>query len=168
MSYIFRKQLDIIEKSTVNVEENLKNEIKNVSSLFEEKVNNLKATYEEETIYYKEKLKYMAEQHSNEIKLLKEIQNQKLEELKSEHAMQIDYIKEMKQKETNLLNEGHVLSQKIDAGIEMLGHNVKVVHEIEEKVNQRYDVLASARERSIQSKEKEVICKYNSQIRKNH
>lgn len=162
MEESYKKQLDIIEKSTVNVEENLKNEIKNVSSLFEEKVNNLKATYEEETIYYKEKLKYMAEQHSNEIKLLKEIQNQKLEELKSEHAMQIDYIKEMKQKETNLLNEGHVLSQKIDAGIEMLGHNVKVVHEIEEKVNQRYDVLASARERSIQSKEKEVILMKNA------
>ncbi|CAG9833786.1 unnamed protein product [Diabrotica balteata] len=146
-------------KGSVNVEENLRNELKNITSFFKEKFSAFKVNNEEQITYYKEKMETMEEQHRNEIKLLKDVYTQKLEDIKAEHVMQIDYIKEMKQRETSFLGEGPVLTQKIDAGIELLGHNVKVLQGIEEKVIQNYDVLALAREQSIQTKEKEILQK---------
>ncbi|CAG9859178.1 unnamed protein product [Phyllotreta striolata] len=162
MEESYKKQLDLIEKSSSNVEESLKIEMKNVSDLLEGKVNNIKANYEEEIAYYKEKLKSMEEQHAKELKLAKEMHDRRFEELKAEHLTQIDYIKEMKEKEMKLIDEGQVLSQKIDSGIAMLGQNVKILCDIEGKVNQRSDVVTLAREQSLQSKEQEIAMMRNA------
>ncbi|XP_072393608.1 uncharacterized protein twy isoform X2 [Diabrotica undecimpunctata] len=157
MEESYKKQMDLIERGSVSVEENLRNELKNITSFFEEKFSTFKVNNEEQITYYKEKMETMEEQHRNEMKLLKDVYTQKLEDIKAEHVMQIDYIKEMKQRETSLLGEGPVLTQKVDAGIELLGHNVRLLQGIEEKVIQNYDVLALAREQSIQTKEKEIL-----------
>ncbi|XP_028134917.1 fas-binding factor 1-like [Diabrotica virgifera virgifera] len=157
MEESYKKQMDLIERGSVSVEENLRNELKNITSFFEEKFNTFKVNNEEQITYYKEKMETMEEQHRNEMKVVKDVYTQKLDDIKAEHVMQIDYIKEMKQKETSLLDEGHVLTQKLDTGINLLGHNVKVLQGIEEKVIHNYDVLALAREQSIQTKEKEIL-----------
>ncbi|XP_057652983.1 fas-binding factor 1-like [Diorhabda carinulata] len=157
MEESYKKQMDMVEKSAANVEENVQKELKNLEDLYDKKLQNFKTNYDEEISYYKEKIKILEEQYKNEIKIIKDVHAEKIDELKSEHAVQIDYIKQMKTKEDNLLREGHELSQKIDTGINILGNNLQILQGIEDKVIKNYDVLALAREQSIQAKEKEII-----------
>ncbi|CAH1155719.1 unnamed protein product [Phaedon cochleariae] len=158
----FKKQLDMAEKSNSALEERLQNELKNISQMLEEKIKSMRNKYEEELSYYEERNRTIEEQYQNEIRLLKEKHTVNIEEIKHDHSTQIEYIKEMMRKESNLLGDGHMFTQRIDSGIEMLSKSTKILQEMEEKVAQNYDVLTMARENSIESKEKEIILMRNA------
>nr|XP_023014910.1 fas-binding factor 1-like [Leptinotarsa decemlineata] len=162
MEESYKKQIDLVEKSSSALEDKLQNELKTMSEIFDEKVTALRKKHEEEIAHYEEKMKECKQKHSEEIKSLRDNHRKVIEEIKLDHDNQIDYIKEMKRKEQNILENGSILTEKIDSGIEMLTSSTKTLQEIEEKVYQTHDVLAIAREKSIESKEKEIVLMRNT------
>ncbi|KAG5896351.1 hypothetical protein JTB14_005829 [Gonioctena quinquepunctata] len=162
MEESYKKQIDLAEKSASAMEEKLQNELKIMSEMFDEKLKVLKSKHEEEFAHGKEKMKALEEQHNDEIKSFKENRSRIVEEMKMDHETQIIYIKEMKQREHDVLSNGNMFAEKIDSGIEMLTNSTRTLQEIEEKVFRTNDVLLIAREKSIESKEKEIILMRNA------
>lgn len=72
----------------------------------------------------------------------------------------IDNLKRVKAAEVSAMENGSEYSKKLDMGLERLLENSRELEAIGGKVRAEYGVLAVAREASIESREKEVYCKY--------
>ncbi|KAJ8941283.1 hypothetical protein NQ318_016948 [Aromia moschata] len=154
MEESYKKQIALLEKSTEMLEEKLNNEITTLSKHFEEKINTINRNCNEEISYYKQKIITIEEQHNSEIKLIKENHIQAVEEMKRDHVTQIQYLKEFKQQEKDLLKDGLIYAQKLDSSIEILNSNTKALEVVQDKLINNYDIISTARENSIESKEK--------------
>ncbi|KAJ8916901.1 hypothetical protein NQ315_013370 [Exocentrus adspersus] len=151
------KQISLLEQFSLDLEDKLKTEIIRITALFEENINTVNKNYNEEIMFYKNKVNIMEEQHVKDIELLKNNHSRVLEEIKSEHALHIEYLKQFHKREMEISADGQLYSKKLDNGIEILNSTATVLQEVNEKINKESDVISIARQSSIESREKEII-----------
>lgn len=142
-----------------SVENRLKSEIDYLHTSYLEKFEQLKQNHKQEVQKYKQKIEEMAVLQSNELKSIRESHDKIIEEIKYEYNTLIENIKLTKQSETQLFQNSVEYSQKLDASLQLLDTNSKLLIGVREKVSGDYSILSVAREESLRAKEEEIKCK---------
>lgn len=131
-------------------------EIENSTKLYQEKIDYLKHEHSEELKHWTDRMKSIDQKHQEDLESMKENHSRMIREVKDEFLDQLERFKEHRSHETELFAHSADYSQLLTASVEKLQKNEQTLGSIQEKVVTDYGVLSIARERSIESKEKEL------------
>ncbi|XP_076272756.1 uncharacterized protein LOC143204166 [Rhynchophorus ferrugineus] len=157
MEESYKKQLNLLEKSAEQMEQRLQEEIEALTKAYEDKLSGIKGQHVQELEQLSEKLKNLEQKHREELSNARDDQNRLIREAKQEFLDQLDRIKEQTSRERDLLADGSEISQRLSKSADKLERNEEILEKLQEKVLLDYNVLSTARERSIETKEKEVF-----------
>lgn len=101
-------------------------------------------------------MKIIDEKHREEMENAKENHSRAIREVKDEFLDQIERFKEQKTRENELFAGSADLSNKLDSSLEKLNKNEEILVHIQDKVVGDYSILSAARERSLETKEKDI------------
>ncbi|KAL1516994.1 hypothetical protein ABEB36_000817 [Hypothenemus hampei] len=156
MEESYKKQIQLLEKSSESMEQRLNEDIENATKRHEQKLIDLHRQHEEEIQHWTEKMKNLEEQHRKDVEILKENYNRAVRDAKDDFLDQLERIKEQKMSESDLFTNSKDLTLKLNSNLEKLEKNEGILERLQDKVVKDYDVLSHTRERSIENKEKEV------------
>ena len=135
-----------------------------MSKVYEAKFEELKFHHKEEVKSFEEKLRKLEENHTEEMENVKQNHLRVLSEVKNEYFDQIERFKENKIKEQELYAKSDDFLRTLNSSADKLDRSENILETLQEKVVRDYSVLSMAREKTLEAKEKEVICKYTKQI----
>lgn len=142
------------------MESRLKTELETVLSRNEDNVSSLKKNQEKELQAMRKKYEDAENQHIEELKLIRDNHLRVIDEMKYEHNLLLENLKESRRQEATINKESGDFGRMLDANIQLLNNNSKILQSVSGKVETQYGVIYNTREETLKAKEKEIESKY--------